>query len=136
MANELEVVLAFNPETKKLEKVIKEFDNKTKNVKYTIAKPDLKPIEGPLKDLQEKFATVSAGGLKTGLNQITKAFQEFRSIRESGGGLVDSITGGLSRIGPEGAIALEGLAVAASAAAAAVPDERPRIPSRPGRLAR
>lgn len=118
-AEKVLVDIVFNPDTKQLEKVTKEIGEDNK-VKIKIDKPDIKQLEGPFKDLQEKFATVANGGFSKGLDQLQQGFAEFKSISGKGGDFFTSAAGGLSKIGSEGAIAVEALAVAAAGAVAAV----------------
>lgn len=112
------VDIIFNPDTKQLEKVVKEIDKDSK-IHVKVDKPDIKQLEGPFKDLQEKFTTLANGGFSKGLQQFQQGFAEFKSIQSKGGDFFTSVAGGLSKIGSEGAIAVEGLAVLAGGTLAA-----------------
>lgn len=115
----ISVDIVFNPDTKQLEKITKEIGEDNK-IKISVDKPDIKQLEGPFKDLQEKFATMANGGFSKGLDQLQQGFAEFKSISGKGGDFFTSAAGGLSKIGSEGAIAVEALAAAAAGAVAAV----------------
>ena len=112
------VDIVFNPDTKQLEKITKEIGEDNK-IKISVDKPDIKQLEGPFKDLQEKFATVANGGFSKGLDQLRQGFAEFKSIQSKGGDFFTSAAGGLSKIGSEGAIAVEGLTILAGGTLAA-----------------
>ena len=112
------VDIVFNPDTKQLEKITKEIGEDNK-IKISVDKPDIKQLEGPFKDLQEKFATVANGGFSKGLDQLRQGFAEFKSIQSKGGDFFTSVAGGLSKIGSEGAIAVEGLTILAGGTLAA-----------------
>lgn len=112
--------VVFNPETKQLEKRIQEIGEK--GTKLTIEKPDVKELEGPFKELQEKFMALANGGFRKGISQFGEAAKEFQTISSQGGGFFTAAAGGLSKIGMEGAAAagvIAGVAVAIVGVAAA-----------------
>lgn len=112
------VDIVFNPDTKQLEKITKEIGEDNK-IKISVDKPDIKQLEGPFKDLQEKFATMANGGFSKGISQFGEAFKTATSISGQGGDILTSLAGGFSKIGSEGAIAAEGVVAAGTAALSA-----------------
>lgn len=118
MASEKVLVdIVFNPDTKQLEKVTQEV-GKDNKIKISIDKPDVKQLEGPFKDLQEKAIAMANGGFARGLGQLKEGVTEFGNIMKGGGDVSTAFAGGLSKIGMEGATAIGALAGVAAAGAA------------------
>lgn len=111
------VDIVFNPDTKQLEKKTTEITEKNK-VKISFDKPDVKQLEGPFKELQEKAMAMANGGFSRGLGQLKEGVSEFGNIMKGGGDVSTAFAGGLSKIGMEGATALSALAGVAAASAA------------------
>lgn len=111
------VDIVFNPDTKQLEKKTTEITEKNK-VKISFDKPDVKQLEGPFKELQEKAMAMANGGFSRGLGQLKEGVTEFGNIMKGGGDVSTAFAGGLSKIGMEGATAIGALAGVAAAGAA------------------
>lgn len=111
------VDIVFNPDTKQLEKKTTEITEKNK-VKISFDKPDVKQLEGPFKELQEKAMAMANGGFSRGLGQLKEGVSEFGSILKGGGDVSTAFAGGLSKIGMEGATALASVAAGSAAAVA------------------
>lgn len=109
MSEQVQIDIVFNPDTKKLEKRITEV-GKDNKVKIQFEKPDVKELEGPFKELQEKAMAMANGGFLRGIGQLKEGVSEFRNILKSGGDLSTAFAGGLSKIGMEGATAFAGIA--------------------------
>lgn len=120
MANteKIMVDIVFNPDTKQLEKKTTEITEKNK-VKISFDKPDVKQLEGPFKELQEKAMAMANGGFSRGLGQLKEGVSEFGNIMKGGGDVSTAFAGGLSKVGMEGATALAGVSAGAVAAGAA-----------------
>lgn len=119
MASEKVLVdIVFNPDTKQLEKVTQEV-GKDNKVKITFDKPDVKELEGPFKELQEKAMAMANGGFARGLGQLKEGVSEFGNILKGGGDVSTALAGGLSKVGMEGATAFTALSAGALAAGAA-----------------
>lgn len=117
MSEKVMVDIVFNPDTKQLEKQTKDITDKNK-VKIKFEKPDVKELEGPFKELQEKAMAMANGGFAKGLGQLKDGVSEFGNILKGGGDVSTAMAGGLSKIGMEGAVAAGALAAAAAAVAA------------------
>lgn len=117
MANteKIMVDIVFNPDTKQLEKKTTEITEKNK-VKISFDKPDVKQLEGPFKELQEKAMAMANGGFSRGLGQLKEGVSEFGNIMKGGGDVSTAFAGGLSKIGMEGATALASVAAGSAAA--------------------
>lgn len=109
MSEQVQVDIVFNPDTKKLEKRITEV-GKDNKVKIQFEKPDVKELEGPFKELQEKAMAMANGGFLRGIGQLKEGASEFGTILKGGGDLSTAFAGGLSKIGMEGATAFAGIA--------------------------
>lgn len=118
MAQEVEVKVVFNPDTKQLEKRTTEITEKNK-VKIKFEKPDVKELEGPFKELQEKAMAMANGGFAKGLGQLKEGVSEFGNILKGGGDVSTALAGGLSKVGMEGATAFAAVGAGAVAAGAA-----------------
>lgn len=120
MANEKVLVdVVFNPDTKQLEKRTQEI-SKDNKIKISFDKPDVKELEGPFKELQEKAMAMANGGFGRGLQQLKEGAMEFGSILKGGGDTSTALAGGLAKIGMEGATVFAGVAAGAAAGGAAL----------------
>ena len=113
------VDIVFNPDTKQLEKKTTEITEKNK-VKISFDKPDVKQLEGPFKELQEKAMAMANGGFSRGLGQLKEGVSEFSNILKGGGDTSTALAGGLAKIGMEGATVFAGVAAGAAAGGAAL----------------
>lgn len=115
----VQVDIVFNPDTKQLEKRTMEVLDKSK-LKIKFDKPDVKELEGPLKDFQEKAMALANGGIGKGFSQLREGIEKFNEVSKGGGDFATALAGGFSKIGMEASVVTEVLIAATTATAAAI----------------